>query len=36
MLKANVLPEVDTPSGELKADPYKLTLNERVEPKVKP
>ena len=31
-LKANVLPEVDTPSGALNAGPYKLTWNDSVEP----
>src|ERR1700693_1792497 len=35
MLNANVLPEVDVPSGELTADPNKLTSNEIVEPNVK-
>jgi len=36
MLNANVLPDVDTPSGELRAGPNRLTSNERVEPKVNP
>ena len=35
-LKAKVLPDVDTPSGELSAGPYRLTSKERVEPNVKP
>src|ERR1035437_454062 len=35
-LKANVLPEVDPPSGELNAGPNKLTVKERVEPYVNP
>ena len=34
MLNPKVLPEVDTPSGELNAGPNKLKSNERVEPKV--
>jgi len=32
MLKAKVLPEVDTPSGELSAGPYRLTAKEMVVP----
>jgi hypothetical protein len=36
MLKAKVLPEVDVPSGELKADPNRLISKERVEPNVNP
>ena len=36
MLNANVLPEVETPSGELSAGPYRLTLKARAVPKVNP
>jgi len=36
MLKANVLPEVDKPSGALCAAPKKLSVNESVLPKVNP
>ena len=32
MLKANALPDVEVPSGELRAGPYSLTSNERSEP----
>jgi hypothetical protein len=32
MLKAKVLPEVETPSGELNAGPKRLTWNDSVEP----
>src|ERR1035441_7383625 len=31
MLNANVLPEVDTPSGELNAGPYRLNWNDSVQ-----
>jgi len=34
MLNAKVLPEVEALSGEFKAGPYRLTLNERFEPNV--
>ena len=36
MLNAKVLPDVEVPSGELKAGPYRLTSNERVEPNLNP
>ena len=34
MLNANVLPDVEVPSGEVKAGPNSETSNERFEPKV--
>jgi hypothetical protein len=36
MLNANVLPEVETPSGELSAGPKRLTWNVSVEANVNP
>src|SRR5271157_234150 len=36
MLKANVLPEVEVPSGELNAGPYRLTSKTRLVPYVNP
>ena len=36
MLKANVVPEVDTPSGVLRAGPLRFKSNEIVLPKVNP
>ena len=36
MLKAKLVPEVDTPSGELNAGPNRAILKERVEPNLKP
>lgn len=36
MLKANVLSDVDTPSGELNAGPYILTSKRRLVPNVNP
>jgi len=35
MLKANVLPDVEVPSGESTAGPYWLTSKERLPPNVK-
>ena len=36
MLKANLLPDVDVPSGELNAGPNRPTWNDNVEPYLKP
>ena len=36
MLKPNELPDVDVPSGELSAGPYKLTSNFKTVPNVNP
>src|SRR5260370_37630678 len=36
MLKANVLPEVEVPSGEVNAGPYRLTSKRRLVPNVNP